>query len=391
MIAINHTTGLRKKNFVRANPSNPRSLQATADRQADNADRAEMRTSPRLQAFQSSGTQDTGNGTVREWAESEWITLNKRNDHVRFGEHKTRSKASRSNSSFPKLLSKQVQQDREMAEELVRDEELAASLQDLEYQARSRDEASLMLAIQLAEGFVQDYDAFMRRQTECVDIFHVSQRENDSQELQLQADRELALRLQNESSTMVNDNGLGGRIQDGPSGPRGRKNERGAQRQQTSPKEALRKAPMRSDNVPLYEYGWVDNAQRSDSTGQGMSIKDRHERQLQLLTQPFDDRAYAQQLQQELNQQEQWHIEAQRLQETIAAEDRQMQAKIEAERADLKRQQQQDCLICTDAYEKAGMVRPCQHWYCRPCLTGEMSHTWLSPAPRWGKVSLIKE
>ena len=383
--------GPQEEEFYASNPPNPRSLQVTADRQAENADRAKVITSPRLQTFRSSGTQNTGNEAAAECAESKWIALNTGNDRVRFSEHKARSEASRSGSSLPKMLSKQVQQDREMAEELVRDEELAASLQDLEYQARSRDEASLMLAIKLAEGFVQDHDASIRQQTESVDIAHFFQRENDLQELQLQADRELALRLQNESSMMVNDNGLGGRIQDDPNGGRGRWNGRGARRQQTSPKEILRQASMRSDNVPLYEDGWVDNTQRSSSIGQGMSITDRNERQSQLWNQPFEDRAYAQHLQQEFDQQEQWHIEAQRLQDTIAAEDRAIQAKIEAERAEIKRQQQQACLICTDAYDKVGMVQPCQHWYCRPCLSGEMSHTWLSATLRWGKVSLTKE
>ena len=375
--------GPQEEDFYASHPPNSWS------RQPKNADRANAITSPRPQAFQPSATQDMGNGAAAEYAEPKWSKLNIANDHVRFGEHKARLKASNSDASFLKLLSKQEQRDREMAEQLVRDEELATSLQDLEDQARSRDEASLMLAIQLADGLVQDHDAFIRQQTESVEMAYVSQRENDLQELQLQADRELALRLQNESSTMVSDNGLGGRIQLGSNRPRGWRNKRGARPQQKSPKETLRQALIRLDNGPLYEDGWVDedgwfdNAHRSSSTGQRISIKDRNDRQSQRWNQPFKDRAYAQQLQQEFNQQEQWHTEAQRLQDTIAAEDRPIQDKIEAE--------QEDCLICTEAYAKADMVRPCQHWYCRPCLSGKISYTWLSPTPGWGKVSLTKE
>ena len=383
--------GSQEKDFYARHPSNPWSSQAIANRQAENADRAKAITSPRLRASQPSGTQDIGNGAAAGYAESEWSMLNAGNDHLRFGEHKARLEASYRDASLLELLSKQEQQDREMAEQLVRDEELAASLQDLENQARARNEASLMLAIQLADGLVQDHDTFIRQQTESVEMARISQRENDLRESQLQADRELALRLQNESSTMGSDNGIGNR-------PRGWRNKRDAQWQQTSPKETLRQASVRSDNEPWYEDGWVDDngwfnsARRSSSTGQETSMKDRNERQSQQWNQPFEDRAYAQQLQQELDQQEEWLIEAQRLQDTFAAEDRQIQAKIEAEQAEIKRkEEEEDCLICTEAYDKANMLRPCQHWYCRPCLSGEISYTWLSATPGWEKVSLTKE
>ena len=360
----------------------PWSLQATANRQAEITDRAKAMTSPRLQASHPSGTQDMGNGAAAEYAESKWSTLTTGNDHVRFGEHNARLEASRSDASLLDFLSKQEQQDRQLAEQLVRDEELAAALQDLENQARSRDEASLMLAIELADGLVQDHDDFILQQTESIEMAHISQRENDLQELQLQADSELALRLQNESATMVSDNGLGGRILNRPHGWR---NKRGARRQQTNPDKTFRQALMKSDSRPLYEDGRVDNAQRSNSTGQGMSIQDRNERQSQRWNQPFEDRAYAQQLQLEFDQQEQWHTEAQRLQDTIAAEDRQIQDKIEAEQVEIKRQEQEHCLICTEAYDKADMVRPCQHWYCPPCLSGKMSYTRLAqPLDREG-------
>ena len=386
--------GSQEEDLLASHPPNPWFSQATANRQAENTDRAKAITSPRLQAFRPSGTQYMGNGAATEYDESNWSTLNTGNDDIRSGEHKARLETSHSDASLLKLLSKQEQQDREVAEQLVRDEELAASLQDLEKQARSGNEASLMLAIQLADGSVQDHDAFIRQQTQSVEMARVSLRENDLQELQLQADRELALRLQNESSTMASDNGLGGEIQNKP---RGWRIKRGARRQQTSPKEILRPALMSSDNGPLYEDGWADedewfdNAQRSSSTGQEMFIKDRNERQPQRWNQPFEDRAYAQQLQQEFDQQEQWHIEAQRLQDTIAAEDRQIQAQIEAEQAEIERQEREECLICTEAYDKAGMVRPCQHWYCRPCLSGKMSYTWLRATPGWEKFLLTPE
>lgn len=350
--------GSQEEDLYASHPPNLWTPRATANRQAENADRAKAITFPRLQA---------------EYAESKWSELNTGNNHVRLGEHKTRLESSHSDAS---LL--QEQHDREMAEQLVRDEEIAASLQDLENQARSRNEASLMLAIQLADGLVQDHDAYIRQQTESVEMAHISQRENDLQELQLQADRELALRLQNESSTMVSDNGFEGRIQ---KRPRGWRNKRCARRQQTNSNETLQQVSTRSGNGPWYEDGWVDedrwfdNAQRSSSIGQETSMLDRNERQSQQWNQPFDDRAYAQQLQQEIDQQEQWHIEAQRLQDTFAAEDRQIQAKIEAEQAEIKKQDQEECLICTESYDKANMIRPCEHWYCRPCLSGKNSYT----------------
>ena len=355
------------------------SPQSTANRQAENAHRAKGVTSPRLQAFQPSRAKDMGNGTATEYSESKWSPLNAGNDHIRPGEHKVHLQASHSDA-----FRLQEQQDREMAEQLLRDEELAASLQDLEIQDRSRNEASLILAIQLADGLVQDHDAYIRQQTESVEMAHISQREDNLQELQLQADRELALRLQNESSTMLSGNGFGGEIQNRP---RGWRNKRGARRQQTSPNETLVQASMRSDNGPWHENEWIgdvrwfDNAQRSSSTRQEMSMNDSNEQQSQRWNQPFEDRAYAQQLQEELNQQEQWHIEAQRLQDTFSAEDRQIQAKIQAEQAEIKKQEERECLICTEAYDKADMIRPCQHWYCRPCLSGKIPYTWLSAIP----------
>lgn len=354
------------------------SPQSTPDRQVENAHRAEGITS-RLHSFQPSRTQDMGNGAATEYSESDWSPLNTGNDHVRPDEHRAHRQASHSDAS---LL--QEQQDREMAEQLLRDEELAASLQDLEIQDRSKSEASLMLAIRLADGLVQDHDAHIRQQTELVEMAHMSQRENDLQELQLQADRELALRLQNESPTMLSDNGLGGEIQNRS---RGWRNKRGARRQQTSPKDTLQQASMRPDNGPWYEDEWVgdarwfDNAQRSSSTRQEMSMKDRNEQKSQRWHQPFEDRAYAQQLQEELNQQEQWHIEAQRLQDTFSAEDRQIQANIEAEQAEIKKQEERECLICTEAYDKADMIRPCQHWYCRSCLSSKIPYHWLNATP----------
>ena len=364
--------GSQEKNL---HPSNPWFSLATANRQAENADRAKP--SPGLRASQPSGTQDNGNGAGAGYAESEWSMLDTGNDHLRFGELEGRLEASYPDASFLEPLSKQEQQDRELAEQLVRDEALAASLQGLENQAQAKNEASLMLAIQLADGFVQDHDTFIGQQTESVEMAHISQRENDLRESQLQADRELALRLQNESSTMESDNGLGNK-------QRGWRNKRDAQWQQTSPEETLRQASVRSDSGPwrwVDDNGWFNSARRSTSTGQETPMNDRNERQSQQWNQPFDDRAYAQQLQQELDQQEEWLIEAQRLQDTYAAEDRMTQAKIEAEQAEIKRQEQEECLICTEAYDKADMLRPCQHWYCRPCLSGEISYTWLSATP----------
>ena len=359
--------GPQKEDHSVTHTINSWSMQATANRQAENA---KARKSPRP-VCQPSGTQGMGKGATAEFAEWRWSKQNTGNSHLGFGEQEARLEASHFDTSFSRSLSKQEQQDREMAEQLVRDEELAASLQDLEDRARARDEASLMLAIKLADGLVQDHDAFLRQQTESVEMAYVSQRENDLQELQLQADRELALRLQNEVSSVVSDNGLGDEGYLGPSEPRGWRNKWGPRRQQTRSKETLAQ-----EFVGLENTGWFDNAQRSGNAEQRMSAEDRNEWHSRRRNQPAEDIAYAQQLQQEFHQQEQWYAEAQRVQDTIAAEDRQIQDNIMAEQAAIKRQEQEDCLICTGSYDKDGMVRPCQHWYCRSCLSGKISYPW---------------
>ena len=346
----------------------PWSLQATANRQAGNA---KARTSPRPQIFQPSGTQGMGNGTAAEYAERRSFKANSGNDHLCFGEHEARLDVSHFDASLLRSLSAQEKQDRQMGEQLVRDEELAASLQDLENRARARDEASLMLAIKLADGLVQDHDAFFRQQTESAQIAHIYQREKDLEELQLQADRELALQLQNEVSTSVSDNGLRVETELGLSNPRGRRDKRGPRRQQKRSKEALAQELMESENT-----GWVDNARRLSNAEHIMFVEDRNERKPRRWNQSAEDIAYARKLQQEFDQQEQWYIEAQRVQSTIAAEDRQIQDEIIAEQAEIERQEQEDCVICTEAYDKDNMLRPCQHWYCRPCLSGKISYPW---------------
>ena len=356
----------------------PWTLQATANRQAGNA---KARTSPHHQIFEPSGTQGMGNGAAAEYAERRSFKANTGNDHLGFGEQEARLDASHFDASLLRSLSAQEQLDRQMAEQLVRDEELAASLQDLENRARARDEASLMLAIKLADGLVQDHDAFLRQQTESAQMAHVYQRENDLEELQLQADRVLALQLQNEVSTSVSDNGLGVETELGSSSPRGWRNKRGPRRWQKRSKEALAQELMESENTRC-----VDDAQRL------MSVEDRNERQPRRWNKSAEDIAYAQKLQQEFDQQEQWYTEAQRVQDTIAAEDKQIQDKIIAEQAKIKRQEQVDCVICTEAYDKDNMVRPCQHWYCRPCLSGKKSNP-LAPSATHDlkKISLTKE
>ena len=360
--------GPQKEDHPGTHTLSPWSLQATANRQAGNA---KARTSPRPQVFQPAGTQSMGNGAAAEYAEWRLSKPSTGNDYLGFGEHEARLEASHLDASLLTSLSKQEQQDREMAKQLVRDEELATSLQDLENRARAEDEASLLLAIKLADGLVQDHDAFLRQQMELAQMAHVYQQENDLQELQLQADRELALRLQNEVSTVVSDNGLGDEAHLSPSKQHGWRNKRGPQRRQTRSKETFAQEFMGLENT-----AWVDNAQRFSNAGQRMSVEDRNERQSRQWNQHAEDVAYAQQLQQEFDQQEQWYAEAQRVQDTIAAEDRQIQDKIMAEQVKIKRQEQEDCLICTESYDRDDMIRPCQHWYCRPCLSGKIFYPW---------------
>ena len=119
--------GSLEEDLYASHPPNLWSPQSTAKRQAEHAHRAKEITSPRLQAFQPSRTQDMGNGAATEYSESKWSPLNVGNDHLRPGEPRAHLQASYSDTP---LL--QEQQDREMAEQLLRDEELAASLQDLE-------------------------------------------------------------------------------------------------------------------------------------------------------------------------------------------------------------------------------------------------------------------
>ena len=360
--------GAQKEDHPATHTLNPWSLQATTNRQTRST---KARISPPPQILQLSGSQGMGNGVATEYAEGRWSKANTGNDHLGFGEHESRLDTSHSDASLLGSLSKQEQQDREKAEQLFRDKELAASLQDLENRARARDEASLMLAIKLADGLVQDHDAFLHQQMESAQMAHVYQRENDLQELQLQADRELALRLQNEVSTVVSDNGLGVEAHLGPSKSHGWRNKRRSRWQRTRSKETLAQGFMGLENT-----GWVNDTQRFSNAEHRMSVEDQDERQSRRWNQHADDIAYAQQLQREFDQQEQWYVEAKRVQDTIAAENRQIQDNIMAEQAEIKRQEQEACLICTESYDKDDMVRPCQHWYCLPCLSGKISYPW---------------
>ena len=103
--------------------------------------------------------------------------------------------ASRREAIRLESLFRQQEQDRELAERLARDEALATSLQDLEIR---NNESSTLLAINLANGFVQDPGAFALHQLEEQEMVFQFQNAVSMQERQLQADMEFAMRLQNE-------------------------------------------------------------------------------------------------------------------------------------------------------------------------------------------------
>ena len=322
-----------------------------------------------LAGEQRSYLQPTRPDLAAKYAERRSFKAKSGYDHLGFGGHEARLDVSHFDSSLLRSLSAQEEQDRQMGEQLVQDEELAASLHDLEKRARARDEASLMLAIKLADGLVQDHDAF-RQEMQSAQIAHVYQRENDLKEMQLQADRELVLQLQNESSTSVSDNELRAKAHLGPSESNVWRYQHRPPRQRMDSKESLAQGYRWRENT-----GRVDNAQRFNQAEQRISVEDRDERQSRQWNQHAEDIAYAQQFQQEFDQQERWLTEAQRVQDMIAVEDRQIRDKIIAEQAEIKRQEQEDCLICTESYHKDDMIRPCEHWYCRPCLSGRISCT----------------
>ena len=127
--------------------------------------------------------------------------------------------------------------DRELAERMANDETLALSTHE-EARNQSSDQGDLMLAIDLAEGSVQDYTTFVREHSESQEAMQRIQTANNIHQertsadrraaLELQAlldrtlemampiyqeDRNYALRLQNESSQMEDDRRLAERLQ----------------------------------------------------------------------------------------------------------------------------------------------------------------------------------
>lgn len=319
--------------------------------------------------------------------------------------------ASRREAIRLESLFRQQEQDRELAERLTRDEDLAASLQDLEIR---NDESSVLLAINLANGFVQDQGAFALHQLKEQEMALEFQNAVSVQERQLQADMEFAIRLQNELSMLESDHNLAQRLQSESSAPdssmamgfddtyqsvvpetpfpqRAHEGFEGPVRtphsvssNPFSPAFATRTQPMHSKPRSSRQSGIVGSKTQQSKGNQsnqpGQASRGQEWKGQQRKRQEQNDSMEISFLQQMQQEEEQRFVrdraEAQRIQNTLQAQDRVAQDKIKAEQAAIKREEFAECLICTDDFDRAEMVRPCQHWYCRGCLTGTNPYLW---------------
>ena len=344
--------------------------------------------------------------------------------------------ASRREAIRLESLFRQQEQDHELAERLARDEALATSLQDLEIR---NDESSTLLAINLANGFVQDQGAFALHQLEEQEMVFQFQNAVSMQERQLQADMEFAMRLQNESSMLESDRNLAQRLQSGsnasdssvamgfddtyqsgvPETPLPQRADEDFENpvrtphsvfcNPFSPAFATRTQPMHSQprsspqpgmdgvktqqrkgnqrNQPGQEWEgqeWEEQEwegqewEGQEWEGQEWEGQEWEGQEWEGQEQNYSaDVSFLQKMQQEEDQRfVRDRAEAQRIQNTLQAQDRVAQDKIKAEQAAIKREEFAECLICTDDFDRAEMVRPCQHWYCRGCLTGMNPYLW---------------
>ncbi|KAL2045042.1 hypothetical protein N7G274_002817 [Stereocaulon virgatum] len=279
-------------------------------------------------------------------------------------------------------LYRQQEQDRELAERLARDEDLATAFQDLEIR---NDEQSTLLAINLASGFVQDQSAFALQQLEEQEFLSQFQDQASTQERQLQADMELAMRLHEESSLMESDHALAQRLQSESSRPGSRldtivdsetfdtpaRTTLSSFNNFFSPAFATQSPPLpsrRRSPVPIQRI--EAKTRRRDGhhinrQGAGWSYT--------------PDLSISQTLQQEEDQQyARDRAEAQRIQDTLQAQDKIAQDRFKAEQVGFKGEEFAECLICTDHFVRAEMLRPCKHWYCRGCLAGAFRNAYNS-------------
>ena len=339
--------------------------------------------------------------------------------------------------------------DREIAERAANDETLALSTHKEEARNQSSDQGDLMLAIDLADGSVQDYTTFIREQAESQEAMQRIQTAHDIHQertsadqraaLELQAlldrnlemampiyqeDRKYALRLQNELSQMEDDRRLAEKLQldvdernissipasnhiDSPglSFPPLMKSQSDywsdhelASRLQAESNISKDAEPYDSDTVsPPYwnsslqtlstrhnQTDWPENTRRlyaekqkrvawEEENGRtaAQRLQDREaatarEAHIQRLQEAFaaDDLRELQGTFAAEDRKQQADI--QRLQDTLAAEDR--KAAAQAER--VRRQENSNCVVCSDEFAKAAMFRVCKHEYCRGCLIG---------------------
>ena len=141
-------------------------------------------------------------------------------------------------SELESVNTAQLHQDHEFAERLMIDEILAHSIQEANTWAHSSEQNDLMLAIDLAGGSIQDHTTFSRQQSKTREAVLLAQNKPDIQQAQTsadwqvaldlqktlgmdlemtetttQADRDLAIRIHEESSLLDNDRKLAQRLQ----------------------------------------------------------------------------------------------------------------------------------------------------------------------------------
>ena len=90
----------------------------------------------------------------------------------------------------------QLHQDQDLAERLMIDEILAHSIQEANAWVHPSEQSDLMLAIDLAGGSIQDHTTFTRQQSETREAVLLAQNRLDIQQAQTSADWQVALDLQ---------------------------------------------------------------------------------------------------------------------------------------------------------------------------------------------------
>ena len=323
--------------------------------------------------------------------------------------------------------------DHELAEKTAIDETLALSTHKEEAQIQSSDQGDLMLAIDLADGSVQDYTTFVREQSESreamqrIQTAHNIHQEGRSADqraaLELQAllnrdlemamtvyeeDRDYALRLQNESSQIEDDRRLAEKMQfdvDEPnigSTPASNHIDRPglsipplmkSQSDYWSDHELASRLQAESNmSTGADAYDWPEDTRRLYAKEQNEVAREEGNGRTAAQRLQDPEAATAREAQENIQrlreafsaEDRNFHVDLRELQNTFAAEDRKRQADIQrlqdtfaaedrkaaAHAERVRRQDNSNCVVCNDEFAKAAMFRVCKHEYCRGCLIG---------------------